>query len=130
MEGCSKTTPMEEIAKAPEDAVLRDKGAVSLSTEQGVDGCVVIKVEMDGEIAAESGKGQCSEGSKEFSSLLSGDPIGAGEEAGTQGESPNADEELAPGRSGSISEIARSRSRHCRREVRMSPSCQSHGQRF
>ena len=90
-------TPMEQMRYAPENAILGNEGTVGSPTEYGVDGCMVIKVKVNGQLSTEGSKGEGPIGGKEFRSLLGEDPRRAGKEPGAHGELPNADVEGPPG---------------------------------
>ena len=49
---------MEEVTQAPEDANLRDEGTPCPAAEEAVDGCMVVKVEVNGGVATKGCKGQ------------------------------------------------------------------------
>ena len=88
---------MEQMRYAPENAILGNEGTVGSSTEYGVDGCMVIKVKVNGQLATEGSKGEGAIGGEEFSSLLGEDPRWTGEESSAHGELPNANVERTPG---------------------------------
>ena len=78
-----------------------------------MDGAVVVKVEMNGEIPTEGSQGHGLKGTKELSGLLSDDPGGTRKETGAHGTGPNADKERARGSTGGISIVAGCRGGWC-----------------
>lgn len=81
MERGADLTPMEEVAEAAEEAVLGDEWTAGSATEEGVDGSMVVQVQVNSEVLAVGSNGEGFEGCKEFSRLLGENPRGAGEEA-------------------------------------------------
>ena len=57
MEASGYTAPMEQVSDATQDTVLRDERATCTAAEKGVDGSVVVEVEVDSGMTAESSKG-------------------------------------------------------------------------
>ena len=93
---------MQEVGDTAEQPILWDEGAAGLASEEGAEGGVVVKEQMDGGASAEGGEGERTVGCKEFSCLLGEDPWGAGEEAGAHGVFPNANVEQAPRGAGRV----------------------------
>ena len=69
MDCCHNATPDYEEAQPPE-AVLWDERAPSLSSKDGVNGRMVVEVQVDGEISTVDCKGQGLDCSKKLCSLL------------------------------------------------------------
>ena len=53
---------MQEVAEASQEAILGDEGAGCLPPEDGVDGRMVVKVQMQGQCVTLGGKGQGLDG--------------------------------------------------------------------
>ena len=70
MHSSNKATPMEQKRYTTENAILGNEWTVGSPAEYGVDGCMVIEVKVNGQLAAECSKGKGPISSIEFSSLL------------------------------------------------------------
>ncbi len=96
VEGCTKSTPVEKVTYAPQDAILGNERAARLPTKEGVNGSMVIKEEVKGEITPMGGKGKGLESSKEFGCLLGKHPGGTREEANAHVRFPDSHKDGAP----------------------------------
>ena len=111
MQGGHNATPVQQIAQAPENAVLWDEGAGGPTPEQGVDGSVIVEVQVDGKVMAKGCQGDGFESSEELGCLLSQNPWGAGEKTSAHVPFPNANKESSTRCPCCISEVAICRGR-------------------
>lgn len=74
MDRCTDPAPVKEVAKAPQNAVLGNEGTARFATKDRMNGRMVVKVQVNGEVTPVRCKGESFESSKEFSSLLGEDP--------------------------------------------------------
>ena len=58
MHSSCEATPMQKIAKTPQDAILWNERAAGFSSEERIDGGVVVNIQMDREVTPKSSKRQ------------------------------------------------------------------------
>lgn len=127
MEGCTDPTPLEEVAKSAEEAVLGNEGAAGSALEESVNGGVIVKEEVNGKVPTVCSQGEGPDGSTELSCLLGDNPRGTREEAYAHGGLPNTNVICTPRRAGSVSIVSGVTRQRRGSTTRSLPSWQAHG---
>ena len=64
VKGNTEATPVKKEAQATEEPILGNGRAVGFATEYGEDGCVVVKIQVEGRGVSVGGKGECFDSGK------------------------------------------------------------------